>query len=368
MADQPRPIAGGRLRALLTRLAVAEGRLVSTVELIDAVWPEDAPGGGANALQSLVSRLRRAVGDPDAIVQDAAGYRLAISRADLDTGRFADLVRAGQRRLAGAEHDPAVATLDEALALWRGQPLSDAGEAAYALGLRAGWESLRVRAEVDRLAALLGAGRFSDTVTEALALAAERPLDERVWATLLRGLAGAGRTSEALSAYETFRERLRDELGSDPGPELQALHLGLLRGQPIPVGPVTEVAPEPRPAPAPRRSNLRAALTSFVGRERRPRPGADRRRRAPPDHRGRPGRVGQDPARRRGRAPVAGRARPAGLAGRAGSGDRPGRSGSHPAGGARRPRRPGHRAHRAPRRRMPGSGCSTGCGTPPACW
>ncbi len=266
MADQPRPIAGGRLRALLTRLAVAEGRLVSTVELIDAVWPEDAPGGGANALQSLVSRLRRAVGDPDAIVQDAAGYRLAISRADLDTGRFADLVRAGQRRLAGAEHDPAVATLDEALALWRGQPLSDAGEAAYALGLRAGWESLRVRAEVDRLAALLGAGRFSDTVTEALALAAERPLDERVWATLLRGLAGAGRTSEALSAYETFRERLRDELGSDPGPELQALHLGLLRGQPIPVGPVTEVAPEPRPAPAPRRSNLRAALTSFVGR------------------------------------------------------------------------------------------------------
>ena len=279
VAGQRRPVAGGRLRALLVRLAVAEGRLVSSAELIDSVWEDDPPGGGANALQSLVSRLRRALGDSEALIQDASGYRLAVTRTDLDSGRFTDLVRSGQRHLHDAEPAAAVAAFDQALALWRGEPLADAGGASYAVGVRAGWESIRVRAEEDRLTGLLGAARFSDAVTDATSLLAERPLDERVWATLLRGLAGEGRTSEALAAYGTVRERLRDALGSDPGPELQGMHLSLLRGQPIsPVvrggagtgtGTGTEAASDPdaRPTPVPRRSNLRAALTSFVGRD-----------------------------------------------------------------------------------------------------
>ena len=95
-----------------------------------------------------------------------------------------------------------MAAFDQALVLWRGEPLADAGGAAYAVGVRAGWESIRIRAEEDRLTGLLGAARFSDAVTDATSLLAERPLDERIWATLLRGLAGEGRTSEALAAYE----------------------------------------------------------------------------------------------------------------------------------------------------------------------
>ena len=79
-SDGPQQIAGGRLRALLSRLAVAEVRIVSTDELIDAVWPEDAPSGAGNALQSLVSRLRRSLGHAESILQVARGYRLARRR------------------------------------------------------------------------------------------------------------------------------------------------------------------------------------------------------------------------------------------------------------------------------------------------
>ena len=77
---------------------------MSTAELVDAVWPDDAPGGAANALQSLVSRLRRSIGDPAAIVQAPTGYRLAITHTDVDAARFTELVRTGQQQLTQGRH------------------------------------------------------------------------------------------------------------------------------------------------------------------------------------------------------------------------------------------------------------------------
>lgn len=256
------PVAGGRLRALLTRLAIGEGRPVSVTALEEAVWPDDVPSGGANALQSLVSRLRRTLGDPNAVQQVAAGYRLDLARADLDVARFAELVRTGERQLAAGDASAAMATIDEALLLWRGEPLADAGSATYALAERTSLAALRLRAEETRLQALLGEHRYDDAIADAVALSAAHPLDERVAGALLEALARSGRPSEALAAYEQVRARLRDQLGADPGPELQALHLRLLR---------REVVADPRPTPVAtppaRRTNLRAALTSFVGRE-----------------------------------------------------------------------------------------------------
>lgn len=262
VGGQPRLIAGGRLRSLLSRLAVADGRIVSVAELVDAVWPDDPPAGAANALQSLVSRLRRALGDGDLVVQAATGYRLAISRADLDAGRFPDLVDRAERQAALGNHREAVAGFDEALRLWRGEPLADAGDAEYATSHRSAWERLRTRAEEERLTVLLAAGRIDDAITAAETLATDHPLNERILAVRLRALAAAGRVSEALACYEEARRFLRAELGSEPGAELQALHLRLLRG---------ELGPDPEQsagvAPPARRSNLRAQLTSFVGRE-----------------------------------------------------------------------------------------------------
>ena len=94
-------IAGSRLRALLTRLAVDAPAAVSTAELIDAVWPGGAPAEPVNALQSLISRVRRVLGEPGSIQQVAGGYRLAVDRGAVDAAALSDLVSAGRRAFAG---------------------------------------------------------------------------------------------------------------------------------------------------------------------------------------------------------------------------------------------------------------------------
>jgi predicted ATPase/DNA-binding SARP family transcriptional activator len=239
------PVAGTRLRDLIARLALAGGRPVSTSALADAVWGDDPPADLTNALQTLVSRARRALGGAAAVEQSAAGYRLAVMPDDVDALRFERLVAAGD--------------VEEALGLWRGAALDDIGEfaAPYALRLH----DLRLDATVGWLARELETGRAAPHVAELEALATGNPLNEKVTALLMRALAATGRQAEALAAYESLRARLADELGIDPGAQVQAVHLEVLRGK-------VEVAPAAGSGGhASRRTNLRAQLTSFVGRE-----------------------------------------------------------------------------------------------------
>jgi DNA-binding SARP family transcriptional activator len=139
-------LAGSRLRALVTRLAASAPSVVSLAELVDALWPAGPPADPVNALQSLVSRVRRAVGTPGAIQQMAGGYRLTVDRGAVDAVQFADLVAAGRREL----HDGAPATardlLTTGLGLWRGAPLADAGDADYAVPEVTRLQDLRVDA------------------------------------------------------------------------------------------------------------------------------------------------------------------------------------------------------------------------------
>ncbi|WP_375422812.1 BTAD domain-containing putative transcriptional regulator [uncultured Friedmanniella sp.] len=253
-------VAGARLRALLCRLAAEAGRPVPSRELVDAVWPDGAPGDPANALQSLVSRLRRVLAEPDRVRQDAAGYRLVLGADELDVTRFGDRRRRAAERSQHGNTDAALADLAEALALWRGEPLADAGDADYRTGYAARWEA-------DRLAAVkafgelaLRAGTADPAAGVVAEVLADHPFDEGLAAVHLRLLAAAGRTPEALTRYEQTRRLLRDELGSDPSPELRDLHLQLLRGGPDPARAADAGRPD--------RSNLRSWLTSFVGRER----------------------------------------------------------------------------------------------------
>ncbi len=225
------PVAGARLRALLTRLALSAGEAVGSEALAEAVWPEDGPADPVAAVRSLVTRLRRLLPD-GAIASVPAGYRLD---AEVDAQRF--------RRLA-AQGRPA-----EALALWRGDALADLPGCT---GARAALEEQRLAAFEDRTESELARGG-AVAVAELSELAAEHPYRERLHALLLRALRATGRGAEALARYEELRRRLADELGADPGAELRAVHLELLE----------PAAPRPRR----RRGNLRAALTSFVGRE-----------------------------------------------------------------------------------------------------
>jgi predicted ATPase/DNA-binding SARP family transcriptional activator len=234
-------VAGARLRGLIARLALAGGQPVSTAALAEAVWEFAPPADVANALQTLVSRARRALGGAAAVEQSAAGYRLAVAPDDVDALRFERLVAEG-----------AVA---EALALWRGPALADAGDFAEPFARRL--EDLRLEATVTLLAQELDAGRATARVSELETLVAEHPLHEKLAALLMRALAATGRQADALAAYEALRTRLADELGIDPGPQLRAVHLEVLRG---------EIAAPPPPAGR-TRTNLRAQLTSFVGRQ-----------------------------------------------------------------------------------------------------
>jgi predicted ATPase/DNA-binding SARP family transcriptional activator len=192
----------------------------------------------ANALQTLVSRVRRVLGDPAAVEQSAAGYRLAVVPDDVDALRFEKLVAHG-----------AVA---EALALWRGPALVDAGDFAEPFARRL--EELRLDATVTLFTREADGG--TARVGELEALVASNPLHEQLTGLLMRALAASGRQADALAAYEALRGRLADELGIDPGPQLQAVHLEVLRG---------EAAPAPNQSTRVR-TNLRSQLTSFVGR------------------------------------------------------------------------------------------------------
>jgi DNA-binding SARP family transcriptional activator len=239
-------ISGARLRDLIARLALAGGRPVSTSALAEAVWGEEPPADLANALQTLVSRARRALGGTRAIEQAAAGYRLVIRPEDVDAFRFERLLGEGRT--------------EEAMRLWRGAALADAGKFAGPHAHRL--QQLQLDATVTRLSGEIAGGRAAGSVAELEALVRQHPLHETLAGLLMRALAQTGRQAEALAAYETVRSRLADDLGIDPGGELRAVHLEVLRGDTERT--VVNAAP---PVPAPVRTNLRAQLTSFIGRE-----------------------------------------------------------------------------------------------------
>ncbi len=294
----PVALAGGRLRALLTALALRPGRVVPADALIDEVWDGEPPAGATGALQALVGRLRRAVGH-HAVASVEGGYRLVAAREDVDLFRFERLADEGSRALADGDPVKAVGLLGDALALWRGPALADLPDRGTA-AIRS--EAMRLDAQRRRLTAELALGRAGHVLPELAELAAAHPLDEPLRALHLRALRSAGRTADALAAYESVRRDLADRLGTDPSPELRALHAELLNPKPWPAGPADGPDPQvlvedPRlpvalpaaagrangdrpaapPAPLPYTGgdgarpsgpgNRRARLTSFVGRE-----------------------------------------------------------------------------------------------------
>jgi predicted ATPase/DNA-binding SARP family transcriptional activator len=246
------PLSGARLRALLTALAAGAGRTAPAGELAAQVWgeEEERPADETAALQALVGRLRRALGRA-AVSSAPGGYRLAADRDDIDLFRFERLAAEGAAALAAGDAAAAARLLDEGLALWRGPALADLpGRDADPLVVRA--EQRHSEARRARLAAEVALGGAAGVLAEIAALAAATPLDEPLQALWIRALGAAGRHAEALRAYEDVRVRLAELLGTDPGAELRALHAQLLADNAD--KPVT-------------RGNLRARLTSFVGRE-----------------------------------------------------------------------------------------------------
>jgi predicted ATPase/DNA-binding SARP family transcriptional activator len=285
-------VGGARLRALLIRLAIADGRAVSADRLAEDLWDGQRPVDAANAVQALVSRLRGAVGR-NTVEFGPAGYRLVVDHDGVDARAFERQVGAGRRALADGRPAEAASLLAEALGQWRGPALADVADAAFAASAITRLSELRLAALEDRIDAELALGRGTELVPELQELAAEHPLRERLRGQLMRALQAAGRQADALTAYEDIRRALAEQLGVDPTPALAAVHLAILRGEPPaqlpPAGRTQAAQPaltgqEPpvasgtagtaRPAwadgaraPTARLTNLPAQLTSFVGRE-----------------------------------------------------------------------------------------------------
>ncbi|GII30851.1 BTAD domain-containing putative transcriptional regulator [Planotetraspora mira] len=251
-------VAGPRVRALLAVLAVRPGQVVSADGLVDALWGDDPPATAANALQTLVKRLRAALRRPDAVVWRAGGYVLDVDPTHVDVQHFAVL------RVIGDAGDPARAAdaLDEALALWRGPALADLLGVPYLANVATSLEEQRLAALEGRAEAYLSLGRDLDLSAEAAA----HPLRERLCALAMRALARSGRQAEALALYDKTRQALADDLGVDPGPDLRGAHLAVLRGE---IPGVRRGRPDggrTTPPRAPLTPALRAPLTTFVGR------------------------------------------------------------------------------------------------------
>ena len=244
-------VPGARLRGLLIALALEPGRVVSKTALVDWIWGENPPADATNALQRLASRLRKAL--PGGVIEGlTGGYRLKVEPDAVDALRFERLV--GQAR--SEEGAQRVRLLREALGLWRGSALQEVGleeSPAYdAVVIRL--DRLRLAALEDRFEAEVALSGSADLVPELTDLVAEHPVRERLVAALMRALVAAGDKTEALLVFERTREALADALGVDPSPELSALHVALLRDE---LGPREEK----------RKTNVRAELTSFVGRD-----------------------------------------------------------------------------------------------------
>ncbi len=242
--------SGARLRALVAALALQPGQPHSVEALTDLLWADEPPRAPRAALQTLVSRLRAVT--PDGLVAfGAAGYHLAVDADQTDLGR----ARLGLAT-ARTESDPAgaVAELDRALALWCGEPGADLGEAPVQEQLRAQADALRLDLIAERARRGADAGDLARASADLSALVEARPFDEAALASYLRSLEAAGRIPEALAAFAAHRERLADELGTSPGPELIELNTRLLR------------AAEPDPLPR-RRVGVRAAPNRLIGRD-----------------------------------------------------------------------------------------------------
>jgi predicted ATPase/DNA-binding SARP family transcriptional activator len=266
-ADDGTPVIvpGAKLRALLAMLALDCGHVVATDRLIDDLWRDDQPADATNALQRLVSKLRKTLGSNDVVVLQPPGYVLALPPESVDVHRLERLLADGRAAITAGDLDTGVERLRAAESSWTGNTLADFVYEDFARPHIARLDEARVSAVEDRIDAELALGRHGPLTTELSTLVGEHPLRERLRGQLMVALYRTGRQADALRVFHEGRTALADELGLDPGPELQHLETAILNHDPTLLA---SAAAASTPAAAPtRRTNVKAALSPLVGRD-----------------------------------------------------------------------------------------------------
>ncbi len=233
--DVPREL-GPRLRRLLAILTTRAGSVVSVDTAADALWGNDQPAAPGAALHTLVSRLRFALRATTTDVEESAptvltrapGYLLDIDPTALDASRFEQLVSTGRADL-GNDPDAAAASFSEALELWHGPAYAEFADEEFARAEATRLGGLHDTSVEDHAEALLALGRHDAAAALLDRLLARAPLRGRALHQLILARYRSGQQAEALNAYVDYRQRLADELGLDPSPDLQKLHQDILR-------------------------------------------------------------------------------------------------------------------------------------------
>ena len=255
---------GKKVRSLLAMLLLNAGQVVSVDRLCEALWDDAAPATATSTVQIYVSQLRKALG-AQFVETRSPGYVLVVDPDRVDASRFERLVAEGRAMVVG---DPtaAISRLTEALGLWRGPALADFTYENFAGAHIARLEELRLVAVEERTEAELALGRHGEVVGPLRLLVTDHPLRERLWGQLVLALYRSGRQGEALRALSEVRRLLGDELGIEPGPALRQLEADVLAQHPRleVAAPPTDGRPAGGVSPG---TNLRAELSTFVGRE-----------------------------------------------------------------------------------------------------
>lgn len=249
------------------RLAVAAGTVVPKERLLEDLWGADAVSTTANTMQSKVSRLRRALGDPTLVEGGQVGYKLAVDPSAVDVLELARRADDVTRLRDAGDWTGVRDRCAEALMLFRGDSLFGASDADWLRPHRTQAEGLRLRLVEDQLRARLDLGASGDVVDELQELVAVHPLREGLWALLITALYRSGRQADALAAYRTVREHLVEELGLEPGRDLQRLEQQVLAQDPALDAPAPGPVAPPAVALVDGGGNLPALSSSLIGRD-----------------------------------------------------------------------------------------------------
>lgn len=243
---RPLAVRGTRQRAVLTSLLLRSGAVVPLDRLVDDVFGEQPPDDARNAVQTYIARLRKALG-PAArlVVTRPLGYLLDVPDDAIDARRFEALC---------TKESTALADIDAALELWRGPAYGEFAD-GFARGHAQRLAELRLAAMEDKAELLLDRDHTAEAVSSLETIVDEAPWRERAVTLLVTALARQGRVADALAAYRAYRDRIRDDLGLDPPPEMRALEQQVLN---------RDVSSAPKPE---QRSRRPGRTTSFLGRD-----------------------------------------------------------------------------------------------------
>lgn len=265
VSGRPVELGGVAQRGLLAALLLNANEPVSVDRLLDEVWGESPPPTAAKMVQIYVSRLRKAL-PPDVagrspLVTERPGYLLTVEADELDLLRFERLVGEA-RELRSVDAGSAAGRLREALALWRGPALADLLDLPLAHRAAPRLEEARIAALEERVELDLELGRHAELVGELDELVRAHPERERLRGQLMLALYRSGRQTEALDEYRRARATLVDELGIDPGPELQRLETSILRQDPALELPRAAAPPSGEPPHGRRRWAIAVAVVA----------------------------------------------------------------------------------------------------------